>query len=81
MSTSPIITRGFLFTAALVVTAGYLSGSAPPPPPVICIPFRSNVVPSIQRRSNLSGTLHARSAVIGTVVSRGTIVPAECADE
>lgn len=30
--TSPIITRGYLFSASLVITAGYIIGATPPPP-------------------------------------------------
>lgn len=78
--TAPIVTRGFLFTIGLVVTAGYVAGVAPPPPPpVTCIPFRSEILVSVCGRSAVMATVGGRSAVLVSAVSRSSVLPDDCA--
>ena len=53
-------------------------GGVPPPPDVICVPFRGNVLPASQARLTLAGVSQARNAISVTIVARGTVVPEEC---
>jgi hypothetical protein len=58
---SPIVTRGFLFSIALIVTAGYDIGTPPPPP----ISAAVSAFPSLT--AQLAGALRSGVRLTGIV--------------